>query len=141
MANSVSTLKPDSDATLYEGMGVPYLAIFDGGQEAIIDPVSKLPIGVYVVSFEYTYEEGKEDKGRFIIVTNNTNLISLKEFNYMMPLHLQWGWIYPDATSKSGPLKKVLITGATGFIGQQCLANLLEKGYEVDGFPMQKITS
>ena len=58
-----------------------------------------------------TYEEGKEDKGRFIIVTNNTNLISLKEFNYMMPLHLQWGWIYPDATSKSGPLKKVLITG------------------------------
>ena len=111
MTNSVSTLKPDSDATLYEGMGAPYLAIFDGGQEAIIDPVSKLPIGVYVVSFEYTYEEGKEDKGRFIIVTNNTNLISLKEFNYMMPLHLQWGWIYPDATSKSGPLKKVLITG------------------------------
>lgn len=62
MANSVSTLKPDSDATLYEGMGVPYLAIFDGGQEAIIDPVSKLPIGVYVVSLNILMKKVKKTK-------------------------------------------------------------------------------
>lgn len=103
--------KPDSDPILYDGTGTPYLAMFDGGHQPILDPVSKLPIGIYTISFEYTYQEGKEDSGRFIILTNNPDLISIEQFGYLMPLYLQWGWIYPDSTSKSGPLKKVVIVG------------------------------
>ena len=33
--------------------------------------------------------------------------------------------------SKSGEPKRVLVTGATGFIGSHCLAPLLQRGYEV----------
>lgn len=111
MSDTVKIPKSDSNPTLHKGTGTPYLAIFDGGKSAIIDPLNNLPIGVFVTSFQYDYEEGKEDSGRIIIETNNTNLISLKSLQYMMPLFLQWGWIYSDSTSKSGPLKKVLIVG------------------------------
>lgn len=111
MSDTVKIPKSDSNPTLHKGTGTPYLAIFDGGKSAIIDPLNNLPIGVFVTSFQYDYEEGKEDSGRIIIETNNTNLISLKSLQYMMPLFLQWGWIYPDSTSKSSPLKKVLIVG------------------------------
>lgn len=106
MSDTVKIPKSDSNPTLHKGTGTPYLAIFDGGKSAIIDPLNNLPIGVFVTSFQYDYEEGKEDSGRIIIETNNTNLISLKSLQYMMPLFLQWGWIYSDSTSKSGPLKK-----------------------------------
>ena len=30
-------------------------------------------------------------------------------------------------------MSKVLVTGATGFIGLHCIQQLLEKGYEVNG--------
>lgn len=111
MPDTVKIPKSDSNPTLHKGTGTPYLAIFDGGKSAIIDPLNNLPIGVFVTSFQYDYEEGKEDSGRIIIETNNPNLISLKSLQYMMPLFLQWGWIYSDSTSKSSPLKKVLIVG------------------------------
>lgn len=111
MEKTVSINKPDSDPILYSGTGTPYLAMFDGGKQPILDPVSKLPIGVYTISFEYTYEEGKEDSGKFILLTDNADLISIEQFGYLMPLYLQWGWIYSNSTSKSGPLKKVVIVG------------------------------
>ena len=43
----------DIAVILEEGMGTPYLAIFDGGDKPIIDPVSKLPIGMFLDNFIY----------------------------------------------------------------------------------------
>lgn len=37
-------------------------------------------------------------------------------------------------------MKKVLITGASGFIGRQCLLPLLEKGYEVHALALESVT-
>lgn len=101
----------DIAAILKEGMGTPYLAIFDGGDKPIIDPVSGLPIGMFLDNFIYEYNEDKEDSGSFVLTTDNPNIADLPQLAYEMPLHLQWGWILSDGTSICSPVRKVIITG------------------------------
>ena len=45
-----SEIQQDSKPILQDGTGTPYLAIFDGSGNAIIDPLSNLPIGVFCTS-------------------------------------------------------------------------------------------
>lgn len=101
----------DIAVILEEGMGTPYLAIFDGGNKPIIDPVSKLPIGMFLDNFIYEYTEDKEDSGSFVLTTDNADIGDLPQLAYEMPLHLQWGWILADGRSICGPVRKVIITG------------------------------
>ena len=105
------TLQPDSNPVLYEGMATPYLAIFDGGQQPIMDDLTQLPIGVYVTNFEYNYDEDDDDNGNFTMECNNPDLVAHPSFKYKMPLCLQWGYIYPKGDSFIGPLRKVIVIG------------------------------
>lgn len=106
-----SEIQQDSKPILQDGTGTPYLAIFDGSGNAIIDPLSNLPIGVFCTDFEYSYDEDKEDTGYIILETNNPDLISIPQLRYQMPIKLQWGWIYPSEKPKCGQVRTVIIIG------------------------------
>ena len=103
----------DSDPILPNGTGTPYLAIFDGDGAPIIDEKLGLPIGMLLDNFIYEYTEEKEDSGSFVITTDNSDLPSNPKLAYQMPLKLQWGWIYPDGSYISGPIRKVIVIGSS----------------------------
>lgn len=103
--------KQDSPTILQNGTGTPYLAIFNGQGQPIIDPKNNLPIGMFMTSFEYIYDEEDVDGGSFNIDTDNPDLAALEALDYYRPLILQWGYIYPSNQAYIGPLRKVMITG------------------------------
>ena len=119
MSNNSSYNQEIPNPILDEGMGTPYLAVFDGFQKPIIDPVSQLPIGVFLDNFIYEYNEDKEDSGSFVLITGNPNLGDIPQLSYYMPLFLQWGYILADGTVKASPLRKVMIIGNNTTFGQE----------------------
>lgn len=102
----------DTD-NLKNGTGKPYLAIFDSSEAPILDLVSNVPIGVFVTSFTYKYVEDGVDEAEVIIQTPNQNIADHPNLQYLMPIKLQWGWIYSDGTSKSGPVRSVVVKDYT----------------------------
>lgn len=100
----------DTRSMLPDGVGTPYVAIFDGTEAPIIDPLSGLNIGALVNSFEYNYNEDDADDGKFTIQCNNPNLVAHPKLADSMTLNLQWGWIYPDGSIYYGPLRSVMVT-------------------------------
>lgn len=101
----------DSPTVLQNGTGTPYLAVFNGHGKPIVDPKNNLPIGIFMTSFEYVYDEEDVDNGRFSIDTDNPDLAALPELDYYSPLILQWGYIYPSNQAYIGPIRKTMITG------------------------------
>lgn len=101
----------DSPTVLQNGTGTPYLAVFNGHGQPIVDPKNNLPIGIFMTSFEYVYDEEDVDNGRFSIDTDNPDLAALPELDYYSPLILQWGYIYPSNQAYIGPIRKTMITG------------------------------
>lgn len=107
----MANVLPDSPTVLQNGTGTPYLAIFNGSQQPIMDFKNNLPIGVFVTSFEYSYIEEDCDEGKIVIETDNPDLVALDELDYYRPLQLQWGYIFPSKLTYVGPIRKVMITG------------------------------
>lgn len=99
----------DNKPILPKGTGTPYLAIFDIKGKPIIDTKSNLPIGMLVTNFTYEYDEEKEDKAEITLECDNPNILDHPSLRIQFPLTLQWGWLYPDGTSKCGPIRKVVI--------------------------------
>lgn len=95
---------------LKAGTGVPYLAIFDGNRQPIIDPKSGLPIGMFMVSFDYEYDEDKVNSAEFMLETDNPDLIMHPALDYQMPIRLQWGWIHPDGTASVSKVRSLIVT-------------------------------
>lgn len=99
---------------LPDGVGMPYVAIFGIQDKPILDPISGLPLGTYVVSFEYIWDEEKENTCEVTIETNNPDIIDIPQLATKMPLKFQWGYIYPNGESSSGPVKKMVIDDIEG---------------------------
>ena len=94
---------------LKDGTGKPYVAIFDASEAPILDLLYNAPLGVFVTSFSYTYVEDGVDEAELTIQTSNQDIADHLNLQYLMPIKLQWGWVYPDGTSKSGPVRSVVI--------------------------------
>lgn len=99
----------NSLSILPDGMSMPYVAIFDSKKEAILEPLTELPLGTFVVGFFYNYREEKEDECEITLETNNPNLIDIPALKTNMPLRVQWGHIFSDGSSKSGPVRTVVL--------------------------------
>lgn len=102
---------PDSEPILENGTGTPYLAIFDGSGDPIMDPQKNKPIGIFVSSFKYSYIEEDADEGEFVIDTDNPELSSHPKLQYNQSLKLQWGYIFPTKEPFVGPVRSVIIVG------------------------------
>ena len=46
---------------LYNGMGQPYLALFDFRGMPIMNPITGIPLGAYISTWNYRYDEEKEN--------------------------------------------------------------------------------
>lgn len=99
----------DSISIIPHGTATPYVAVFDTKGKPITDPKSNLPIGALMTSFTYVYSEEDDDTFELQLDTDNPNILDLPQLQTQMPLLLQWGYIYPDNTSHSGPVRKVVI--------------------------------
>lgn len=127
----------DSKAIASNGSATPYLAIFDGRSKPIVDPFTGFPIGIYVVNFEYVYDEEDDDTFEITLNCDNPDLIDLPQLGYQMPLLLQWGWIFSDGSSNCGPVRKVVIRDSE--------SNFTESGVRIilkgtDAFALTKTT-
>lgn len=125
----------DSKPIIPQGTATPYLGIFDIQGKPIIDTKSQLPIGMLTTSFVYEYNEEKSDTFEITIECDNPDIIDLPSLGNQMPLQLQWGWIYPDGTSNSGPVRKVVIRDSDLTLGSNGI-KLTIKG--TDAFDLTK---
>ena len=100
----------DVSAILLSGIGTPYVAIFDGSSNPILDPVNNLPIGTFIDNFIYEYNEEKEDSGSFVITTNNPEVCDLPQLQYQEILWVQWGYLLPNGQVICGSPRRVMVT-------------------------------
>ena len=109
--NSNENLTPqDVSNILLEGVGAPYVAVFDAASNAIIDPSSGLPIGELLDNFVYEYVEEKEDSGSFVITSDNAAICGITALQYREILWIQWGYLLPDKSVICGTPRQVMIT-------------------------------
>lgn len=109
--NSNENLTPqDVSNILLEGVGAPYVAVFDAASNAIIDPSSGLPIGELIDNFVYEYAEEKEDSGSFVITTKGSAICDVPALQYSNILWIQWGYILPNGSVICGKARQVMIT-------------------------------
>ena len=104
-----NTKPKELDNILPNGTGATYLAIFDPQNKPIYDIHKNLPIGLFVTNFSFEEDEEEDDCGEIVIETDNVEIINTPQLNYLMPIRLQWGWIYPNGQSKSSPVKSVVV--------------------------------
>lgn len=109
--NSNENLTPqDISNILLEGVGSPYVAVFDAASNAIIDPSSGLPIGELIDNFVYEYAEEKEDSGSFVITTKGSAICDVPALQYSNILWIQWGYLLPNGSVICGKARQVMIT-------------------------------
>ena len=109
--NSNENLTPqDVSNILLEGVGAPYVAVFDAASNAIIDPSSGLPIGELIDNFVYEYAEEKEDSGSFVITTKGSAICDVPALQYSNILWIQWGYLLPNGSVICGKARQVMIT-------------------------------
>jgi len=99
----------DNKPILKHGTATPYIAIFNSRGKPIICPKNKMPIGMNVSNWHYEYDEEKEDSAEITVETDNPDLIDHPDLAEQKTIKLQWGYIYDDGTSHSGPTRSVII--------------------------------
>lgn len=127
----------DSSKIIPDGTATPYLAVFNGMGKPIYDPSVNIPIGMLTTNFTYVYDEENDDTFEITIETDNPNLIDLPELGSQMPLQLQWGWIYPDGSSNSGPVRRVVIRDSSIYFTENGVRVVI-KG--TDAFSLTKVS-
>lgn len=91
-----------NEPILYRGMGAPYVALFDEIGKPVINALTGLPIGAYIDKFSYKTEEGEENLCTLEISTGNPATVDDESLQEGSTLIIQWGYIFPDASSSSG---------------------------------------
>ena len=72
---------------LYKGMGQPYLALFNFGGMPIMNPITGIPLGAYISTWSYKYDEEKENLATITFDTGNPDTVDCRK-------HSIWNWFY-----------------------------------------------
>ena len=99
----------ESSNNLYNGVAMPYLSIFDQGGMPVNNPLTGIPLGVYISNFSYKYDEEKENQASLTLDTGDPDTVDISELQEGRTLLLQWGYIYPDGSHKSSPVKPIKV--------------------------------
>lgn len=94
---------------LYNGTGQPYLALFDYGGMPIMNPITGIPLGAYISTWNYRYDEEKENLCTITFDTGDPDTVDISSIQEGMNLCLQWGYVYPDGQFISGPVKVIKV--------------------------------
>lgn len=94
---------------LYNGMGQPYLALFDFQGMPIKNPLTGIPLGAYISTWTYRYDEEKENLATITFDTGNPDTVDIEALQEGQIICLQWGYIYPDGQFVSGPVKIIKV--------------------------------
>lgn len=81
---------------LYKGTGTPYLAIFDNQGIPVMNPLTGIPLGAYISSWSYVYDEEKENLATITIDTGNPDTVDVEALQENRDIFLQWGYIFSD---------------------------------------------
>lgn len=91
------------------GTATPYLAIFNSLGEPIMNQLTNIPLGEYVTQFSYKYDEERENQARLTFEVGDPNIVDQADLQEGQTLLLQWGYIFHDGTSVSGPVKSIQV--------------------------------
>ena len=94
---------------LQNGIAMPYLAIFDQDGMPVKNPITGIPLGVYISSFSYKYDEEKENQASLTLDTGDPDTVDIVGLQEGKTIILQWGYIYPDGSHKSSPVKTIKV--------------------------------
>ena len=98
--NTDNGIAPVSDPPiLLEGTGTPYLAIFNIMGMPVMNKLTGIPLGAYVSSFTYTFNEEKENEAIIVFDTGNPDTVDQEDLQVNCQIWLQWGYIFSDGTS------------------------------------------
>lgn len=97
-----------SSMSMY-GTATPYIALFDSSGVPIKNPLTNIPLGAYISKFSFKYDEEKENNCSLTFDTGNPDTIDIDAFKEGRTLNIQWGYIYSNGTSYSGPLRGLKI--------------------------------
>lgn len=98
-----------SNSNLQRGVAMPYLALFGQDGMPVNNPITGIPLGVYITNFSYMYDEEKENQASLTIDTGDPDTVDITELQENSTLLLQWGYIYPDGSHKSSPIKSIKV--------------------------------
>lgn len=90
---------------LYNGTGQPYMALFDESGSPIMNPITNIPLGQYVSTWNYMYDEEKENLATITIDTGDPDTVDIAGIQEGQNIVLQWGYVYPDGQFISSPVK------------------------------------
>lgn len=101
--------KVSNSHILYEGTATPYLAIFNSGGMPINNPITGIPLGVYISNWSYRYDEEKENLATITFDTGDPDTVDIQDLQEGSTIYLQWGYIYPDGQFISSPVRSIKI--------------------------------
>lgn len=94
---------------LQNGVGMPYLSLFDSMGMPVMNPITGIPLGAYISKFSYMYNEEKENMATLTFDTGDPDTVDIEALQEGSNIFLQWGYIYPNGQSVSGPIKSIKI--------------------------------
>lgn len=94
---------------LQQGIGQPYLALFDSGGMPIRNPITGIPLGAYITDFSFLYDEEQENLATFSLETGNPDTVDIPALQEGSTIFLQWGYIYSNGESISSPVRIIKI--------------------------------
>ena len=62
---------------LYNGMGQPYLALFDFRGMPIMNQITGIPLGAYISTWNYRYDEEKENLATITFDTGDPDTVDI----------------------------------------------------------------
>lgn len=100
--------KPDPHVLMY-GTATPYVALFDGGQIPIINPLTNIYLGAYISKFDYKFDEEHENIATLVLDTGNPDSADIESIQEGQTIYIQWGYIYPDGSYKSSKVHAMVV--------------------------------
>ena len=89
------------EPNLEKGTGTPYTALFSETGEPLINPLTGIPLGVYITNFTFGSGDENEDVLRITINTGDPNTVDIPEIQEGKLIAVQWGYIYSNGSFKS----------------------------------------
>lgn len=94
---------------LKDGTATPYLALFDSEGIPIKNNLTGMPLGAYLTSFTFMFDEETEDLATLVFDTGDPNTVDIDALQKNNNVFVQWGYIYSDGTANCSPVRCIEI--------------------------------